>query len=151
MTRKSSAARSDTSLFPSLDSLEFDDMAREWIEELIRRAKAEPQSSPEETQVSSPEREPESLSFLVAATLERPGAHELYLKNIYNLCQDPLRLMAGLKEVSQDALEDAVRDAGFNGLIAPPAPGMKGPFAVVLNLQDGIRIPIPAGADEYTQ
>ena len=50
MARKSSAAKSDTSFFPSLDSLEFDDMAREWIEELIRRAKAEAQSKSEETQ-----------------------------------------------------------------------------------------------------
>ncbi len=151
MPRKQSAATPDTSSFPPLDSPEFDDMAREWIEELIRRAKAEARSTPEATQGSSPPSEPGCLSFTVAATLERPGVYEVYLKNIYNLHTDPLRLMAELKEVSQDALEDAVRDAGFNGLIAPPAPGMKGPFAVVLNLQDGIRIPIPGGADEYTQ
>jgi hypothetical protein len=151
MARKQSAARVDTSSFPPLDSPEFDEMASEWIKELIRRAKAEAQSMPEAAQGSSPSSEPESLSFIVAATLERPGAYEVYLKNIYNLYTDPLRLMAGLKEVSQDALEDAIRDAGFNGLIAPPAPGMKGPFAVVLNLQDGIRVPIPRGADEYIQ
>ncbi len=151
MARKQSAARSDTPSFPSLDSLEFDDIAREWLEELIRRAKSEAQSEPEAAPSSSPLSEPESLSFTVAATLERPGAYEVYLKNIYNLCTDPLRLMAGLREVSQDALEDAIRDAGFNGLIAPPAPGMKGPFAVVLNLQDGIRVPIPHGANEYVQ
>ena len=151
MARKQSAARSDTSSFPPLDSPEFDEMASEWIKELIRRAKAEAQSMPEAAQGSSPSSEPESLSFTVAATLERPGAYEVYLKNIYNLYTDPLRLMAGLKDVSQDALEDAIRNAGFNGLIAPPAPGMKGPFAVVLNLQDGIRVPIPRGADEYTQ
>ena len=151
MARKQSAAISDTTSFPPVDSPEFDEMAREWIEELIRRAKVEAQSKPEATLGSSPSSEPVSLSFTVATTLERPCAYEVYLKNIYNLYTDPLRLMAGLKEVSQDALEDAVRDAGFNGLIAPPAPGMQGPFAVVLNLQDGIRIPIPSGADEYTQ
>ena len=151
MARKQSAAISNASNFPPLDSPEFDELARGWIEELIRRAKAEARSTPEATQGSSLPSEPESLSFTVAATLGRPGAYEVYLKNIYNLGTDPLRLMAGLREVSQDALEDAVRDAGFNGLIAPPAPGMNAPFAVVLNLEDGIRIPIPTGADEYTQ
>lgn len=151
MARKKSAAISNPSSVPPIDSPEFDEMAKEWIEELIRRAKAEARSRPEAMRGSKRPSAPESLSFTVSAPLEQPGRYEIYLKNIYNLCIDPLRLMAGLKEVSQDALEDAVRDAGFNGLIAPPAPGMKAPFAVVLNLDDGISIPIPRGADEYTQ
>jgi len=151
MARKQDAAMSETSSVPPFDSPEFDEMAKEWIEELIRRAKAEARSVPEATLGFNPPSAPESLSFTVPATLERPGAYDVYLKNIYNLHTDPLGLMAGLKEVSQDALEDAARDAGFNGFIAPPAPGMKAPFAVVFNLEDGIRIPIPGRADEYAQ
>ena len=96
-TRESSPRMNpSTSSLPPLDSPEFDRIAKEWLENLIRQAKTNEPSPPS------------------------PG-RPVHIANMYDLRADPLRLMAGLVEVSRDALEDAIRDAGFDGLIAPAA------------------------------
>ena len=108
----SSRMNPSTPSLPPLDSPEFDRIAKEWLEDLIRQAKTNPPSPP-------------------------IPARQVHIANMYDLRADPLRLMAGLGEVSRDVLEDAIREAGFDGMIAPAAPGMNGPFAVVLKLPEG--------------
>lgn len=124
-----------TPRYPSLNSPEFDLIAKDWLEELIRRAQATA-SGPGAT---SPSQAP---SLTVAARGEGPYAFNFYLTNMYDLRTDPLGLMAGLEEVSRDALEDAVRDAGFNGLVVPAAPGMKSPVSLVFNFEESVRVPV---------
>ncbi len=97
---------------PHLDSPEFDQLSREWIEELIRRAKAK---GPAPRATGAPVFQP----VTIRARREAPSVFDYYLTNIYDLRTDPLALMAGLKEVSRDALEIAIREAGFCGWVAP--------------------------------
>jgi len=139
--RFSHSVKPSTPRYPSLNSPEFDDVAKEWLEELIRRAKAKEQPA-------SPSK-PQPLT--VPARGEGAYAFNFYLTNLYDLRTDPLGLMAGLKEVSRDALEAAVFDAGFSGLVAPAGPGMTGPISVAFDIEGSIRIPAPGGADETLQ
>ncbi len=140
MARKKTTARpaSDSSCYPSLNSPEFDLIAKDWLEELIRRAQAKQPSAPGANATSTPA--PPSLT--IPARGEGPYAFTFYLTNMYDLHTDPLGLMAGLEEVSRDALEDAVRDAGFSGLIAPAAPGMNAPVSLVFDFEESVRVPV---------
>jgi hypothetical protein len=107
---------------PSLNSPEFDQLAKEWIEELIRRARATKRSS-RATRVSPP------APVSVRARGEGPYAFDFFLTNLYDLRVDPLGLMAGLNEVSRDALE--------------------GPISSVFDFEDGPGIAVlPMRADE---
>ena len=120
---------------PPLNSPEFDLITKERLEKLIRRAQAKA-STPKATSARAP------VSMTVRARGEGPYAFNFYLTNMYDLRTDPLGLMAGLGEVSRDALEAAVRDAGFNGMIVPPGRGMKGPFSLVFDFEDSVRVPV---------
>jgi len=142
--RFSHSVKPSTPSYPFLNSREFDDAAKEWLEELIRRAKATA-SGPSAMSPS------QALSLTVPARGEGAYAFNFYLTNLYDLRTDPLGLMAGLKEVSRDALEAAVSDAGFSGLVAPAGPGMTGPISVAFDVEGSIRIPAPGGADETLQ
>ena len=144
MARKQNAATSSTPFVPPLDSPEFDELAKEWLEELIRRAKARERP----VHASSPQK-PQPVT--VPARGEGPYAFNFYLTNLYDLRTDPLGLMVALQEVSRDALEAAVRDAGFSGLVAPGGPGMKGPISVAFDVEGSIRIAAPGGASETLQ
>ena len=142
--RFSHSVKPRTPGYPSLNSPEFDLIAKDWREELIRRAKATA-SGPSAMSPS------QALSLTVPARGEGAYAFNFYLTNLYDLRTDPLGLMAGLKEVSRDALEAAVFDAGFSGLVAPAAPGMKGPISVAFDVERSLRIPAPGGADGTLQ
>jgi hypothetical protein len=137
MARKKTTARpaSDSSCHPSLNSPEFDLIAKDWLEELIRRAQST-EYDPRATSSSAP------LALTVPARGEGAYAFDFFLTNMYDLRTDPLGLMAGLEEVSRDALEEAVRNAGFDGLIAPPAPGMNGPMSLVFDFEESVRVPV---------
>jgi len=97
--------KSATSDYPSLNSPEFDVIAKDWLEEMIRRAKATA-SGPKAPSATSP------LSLTIQARGEGRYAFNFYLTNMYDLATDPLGLLAGVDEVSRDALEAAVRNAG---------------------------------------
>lgn len=118
-----------------LNTPEFDKITKEWLEELIRRAQSA------EYQPNAP-RSRAPLSLTVPARGEGPYAFNFFLTNMYDLHTDPLGLMAGLEEVSRDALEGAVRNAGFDGLVVPAAPGMNGPVSLVFNFEESIRVPV---------
>jgi hypothetical protein len=115
-------------------------MAKDWLEELIRRAKA----TASDPSAVSPSQSPR---LTIRARGEGEYAFNFYLTNLYDLRTDPLGLMAGLKEVSRDALEAAVVDAGFSGMVAPAGPGMPDPISVALDIERSIRVPAPGGAD----
>lgn len=137
MARKKTTARpaSDFSSYPPLNSPEFDRIAKEWLEELIRRAQA---AAFDSSATSS--RAP--LSLTVRARGEGRYAFNFYLTNMYDLGTDPLGLMAGLEEVSREALEEAVREAGFDGFIVPAGPGMSGPVSLVFDFEESVRVPV---------
>jgi hypothetical protein len=137
MERKKTTARPapEFSTCPPLNSPEFDLIAKQWLEELIRRAQATGQP-PKTTKVRAP------LSLTVRARGEGRYAFNFYLTNMYDLHTDPLGLMGGLEEVSREALEEAVREAGFDGLIVPEGPGMKGPISLVFDFEESIRVPV---------
>jgi hypothetical protein len=137
MARKKTTARpaSDFSSYPSLNSPEFDQIAKQWLEELIRRAQAA-----DYRRAASSSRAP--LSLTVPARGEGRYAFNFFLTNMYDLETDPLGLMAGLEEVSREALEEAVREAGFDGMIVPPGPGMKGPVSLVFDFEESVRVPV---------
>ena len=59
---------------------------------------------------------PQAPSLTVPARGEGAYAFNFYLTNLYDLRTDPLGLMAGLEEVSRDALEAAVISDGFDEL-----------------------------------
>jgi hypothetical protein len=139
-TRFSHPVEPSTPSHPSLNSPEFDLIAKDWLEELIRRAKATA-SGPS---AMGPSQAP---PLTIHARGEGPYAFNFYLTNLYDLGTDPLGLMAGLEEVSRDALEAAVVDAGFSGLVAPAGPGMASPISVALDVERSIRLPAPGGAD----
>ena len=120
---------------PPLNSPEFDVIAKHWLEELIRRAQATP-VGPKAPCATAP------VSLTIRARGEGRYAFNFYLTNMYDLGADPLGLLAGLEEVSRDALEAAVRDAGFHGLIVPAGPGMKGPISLVFDFEESVRIPV---------
>ena len=107
--------KSTTAGCPPLNSPEFDLIAKDWLEELIRRARATA-TGPKAPSTTEP------LSLTIQARGEGRYAFNFYLTNMYDLGTDPLGLLAGLNEVSRDALEAAVRNAGFSGLIVPPGP-----------------------------
>jgi hypothetical protein len=127
--------KSATPGYPPLNSPEFDLIAKDWLEELIRRAQAA-DSGPKSPNPTEP------LSLTIRARGEGRYAFNFYLTNMYDLDADPLGLLTGLNEVSRDALEAAVREAGFNGLIVPAAPGMDGPISLVFDFEESVRIPV---------
>jgi len=136
MVKRKTTARpdSDSSFYPSLNSPEFEQIAKDWLEELIRRAQASHDwNAPSATA---------PVSLTVPARGEGRYAFNFYLTNLYDLDADPLGLMAGLDEVSRDALEEAVRNAGFDGMIVPPGPGMRGPVSLVFNFEESVRVPV---------
>ena len=142
--RFSHSAKPSTSSCPSLDSPEFDLLAKDWLEELIRRAKA----TASRPSAMGPSKAP---SLTIHARGEGAYAFNFYLTNLYDLRTDPLGLMAGLEEVSRDALEAAVVDAGFSGLVAPAGPGMTGPISVAFDVERCIKIPALGGSDGVLQ
>ena len=137
MARKKTTARPAPkfSSYPSLNSPEFDLIAKSWLEELIRRAQATVYR-PKATSARVP------LSLTVPARGEGRYAFNFYLTNMYDLGTDPLGLMAGLEEVSREALEEAVRESGFDGMIVPAGPGMNGPVSLVFDFEESVRVPV---------
>lgn len=121
---------------PPLDSPEFDLLAKAWLEELIRRAKAKGPAA-RATNAQAPP------SLTIRARGEGSTAFDVCITNVYDLEHDPLELMVGLKEVSRDALEAAIREAGFGGWVAPRGPGMKGPISAVFNISEGVDVAPP--------
>lgn len=142
--RFSRSAKPSAPNSPTLDSPEFDLIAKDWLEELIRRAKATVSGS----SAMGPS---QATPLTIPVRGEGAYAFNFYLTNLYDLRTDPLGLMAGLKEVSRDALEAAVVAAGFSGLVAPAGPGMTGPISVALDVERSIRIPAPGGAGKTLQ
>lgn len=129
------SVKPSTPSYPSLNSPEFDLIAKEWLEKLIRRAQAKA-SAPKPAGSRAP------IAITVPARGEGRYAFNFYLTNMYDLGTDPLGLMAGLEEVSRDALEEAVRDAGFHGMVVPPGPGMNGPVSLVFDFEESVRVPV---------
>jgi len=120
---------------PPLNSPEFDLIAKDWLEELIRRAQATA-TGPKAPSTTEP------LSLTIQARGEGRYAFNFYLTNMYDLGTDPLGLLAGLNEVSRDALEAAVRKAGFSGVIVPPGPRMRDAISLVFDFEESVRIPV---------
>jgi hypothetical protein len=128
--------------YPPLNSPEFDVIAKDWLEELIRRARSKHPSGPRLTFSPNATSRSKNPALTIPARGEGQYAFNFYLTNMYDLGTDPLGLLAELKEVSRDALEAAVRDAGFNGLIVPAGPGMRGPISLVFDFEESVRIPV---------
>jgi hypothetical protein len=72
--------------------------------------------------------------------VDGPFVYRTKLTNLYDLRVDPLGL--GKAATNRDKLEESIHDAGFDGLISDPSPTMHGPFVVVFNLGDGVKIPV---------
>lgn len=83
---------------------------------------------------AAPVPEPESMVAAAGTHLYR-----VQLDNLYDLDEDP-RGFAEQWGMNQDAIEEEISDAGFDGFYAGPQPGIDTPVAVVFDLPGGVPV-----------